>query len=680
MNAHMNGKKAPTESIGSARSMDSIISTEVLIIGFGFSVIPLIRELEKDGIDYFIVSNGESIWDNLERHERLDFDLVSSMHTTLYSFELVHREVIDRYLTSKEYLSFIRTYQAKYDKKLVKDWVTLLENRISHSIVHTQSGSVFHAKHLIISTAFKRKMNELLNAFDYSSAKNKTIAIMGMGDSFNLMVSKLIPYDNRIILITNGFILLDKLVFYDNVSYTLDQLEFHNVRHVCRLFYSKTFPIGLDFVVMCRKLFKFPPIKQIYSRYPLAVPTTTHINSKTYMHILQHSPVPNGLIVVKYWPIDSYQKLFDNDSLKQFIREGYLLNDVAFFLERGLVQLWPKRETIIDRKSRTIRWKDDEVNYDYIVDADHETPNLPEILASHGGSASRRYEYVYRHNFMGVVPKELRNIYFIGFTRPSTGGLNNIIEMQCLFTHKMISDSRFNHDIYATIEERIRRYNKYYYPFDITYSDHVVHYGFYTDDMARLMKLNLRLSDCRSIRDLVVYFIFPNNAFKYRQTGPYKVGGVKEMIDRIYRNHNGFSLVLNYLLTYALLQLTAYLALATAYFRGNVPTIVVPFLFILILLNPVMGFAAANAVPRNAHINLVLLSALGLTAYVESPLVPVGSLLMAFALTYAFRKLGWTRVPFNDLKNKRDSKYQQFFERYCAAVKQAFLERESRRT
>src|SRR5262245_8802567 len=133
-------------STDSRQSVDSIISTEVLIIGFGFSVIPLIRELEKDGINYLIVSNGESIWDKLEKHGRLDFDLVSSMHTTLYSFELINREVADRYLTSNEYLSFIRTYQAKYDAKLVKDWVTLLENHTSHSIVHTKSGSVFHAK------------------------------------------------------------------------------------------------------------------------------------------------------------------------------------------------------------------------------------------------------------------------------------------------------------------------------------------------------------------------------------------------------------------------------------------------------------------------------------------------------------------------------------------------------
>src|SRR5713101_7470508 len=93
------------------KSDGKIISTEVLIIGFGFSAIPVIKELESDGINYAIVSNGEgSIWDKLEKYDRLDFDLVSSMHTSLYSFELVNRDAKDRYLTAKKYLAFIRKY------------------------------------------------------------------------------------------------------------------------------------------------------------------------------------------------------------------------------------------------------------------------------------------------------------------------------------------------------------------------------------------------------------------------------------------------------------------------------------------------------------------------------------------------------------------------------------------
>ena len=247
----MDEKKRATGSPHSERSGAQTISTEVLIIGFGFSAIPLIRELEKDGVGYLVISSGESIWDKLEKHGRLDFDLVSSMHTSLYSFELVNRDAEDRYLTSKEYLSFIRKYLTQYSSKVIKDWVTLVENYSSHSIVRTQNGRIFEAKHLIVSTAFKRKMNQLLNEFDYASAKNKTIAMTAMGDSINLMISKLIPYNNRIVLITNGFWLLDKLSFYDGTSYTLDQLEYHNIRRVSHLLYAKTIVTGLQFVLMC---------------------------------------------------------------------------------------------------------------------------------------------------------------------------------------------------------------------------------------------------------------------------------------------------------------------------------------------------------------------------------------------------------------------------------------------
>src|SRR5262249_48335564 len=107
------------------RSEEKITRTEVLIIGFGLSAIPLIRELENDGIDYAVVSHGESIWDRLERHGRLDFDMVSSMHSSVYSFELVNRDTRDRYLPSKGVLSFIREYMARYGAKVIDDWVTL---------------------------------------------------------------------------------------------------------------------------------------------------------------------------------------------------------------------------------------------------------------------------------------------------------------------------------------------------------------------------------------------------------------------------------------------------------------------------------------------------------------------------------------------------------------------------
>ena len=350
----MDARKRAPGSTHRDKSAPEIISTEVLIIGFGFSAIPLIRELESDGIDYVVVSSGESIWDKLERHGRSDFDMVSSMHTSLYSFELVNRDAKDRYLPSKEFQSFIKTYLTQYSSKVIEDWVTLVENYSSHSIVRTRSGRVFEAKHLVVSTAFKRKMNQLLNEFDYDSARNQTIAITAMGDSVNLIISKLIAYNNRIVLITNGFMLLDKLSFYNDISYTLDQLEYHNVRRVSHLLYRKTIGLGICVGLskaVCEKIANFLPIDNVYLKHPLSM-RRVKIDFKNLWS--RQSPVPNGIIAIKYWPIDSYQKLFDNDSLKQFIRDGYLLNDIAFFLEQGLVELWPRQGTVIDREENTI--------------------------------------------------------------------------------------------------------------------------------------------------------------------------------------------------------------------------------------------------------------------------------------------------------------------------------------
>jgi hypothetical protein len=664
-----------TRPVHDESSNEKTIATEVLIIGFGFSAIPLIRELESSGVDYVVVSDGEgSIWDRLERHGRLDFDLVSSVHTSLYSFELVNREVKDRYPTSREYGAFIKKYLTQYGAKVVRDWVTGVENHPSHSIVRTRDGRVFTTKHLVISTAFRRKMNRLLNEFDYASAKSQTIAITAMGDSVNLMISKLVPYDNRIILVTNGFMLLDKLSFYDDTSYTLDQLEYHNVRRLSSMLYRKTITTGLDFVVMCQKLFKFAGINHVYFKHPLAM--RRFIPKLRLKDFLPKSPVPNGIIAIKYWPIDSYQTLFDNDALEQSIGEGYLLNDVAYFLEQGVVELWPKEETVIDREAGTIRWKDKVVKCDHILDADYEIPNLPEIVVERAGSAQRKYEYVCRNAFMGVVPKELSNVYLIGYIRPTTGGLCNIAEMQCLLTHKLITDPGFHREIHDNLEDRLQKYDRHYRFWDEPKpTDHLVHYGFYTDDIARLIKINPRLSDCRSLKDLAMYFIFPNCAFKFRQSGPYKVDGVKEMVQQIYRNHKGFAVIIHYLLSYALLQLTAYVAVIVAYLQGGLSTLALPFLLLIVLLNPVTPFVAANGFGRNSYLNAILAGALALTAYVKTPWIPLASLAVVFALTYVFHRLGWTRAPFNDLKNKQNPEYREFFKRYCAAFKEVFSER-----
>jgi hypothetical protein len=250
--------------------------------------------------------------------------------------------------------------------------------------------------------------------------------------------------------------------------------------------------------------------------------------------------------------------------------------------------------------------------------------------------------------------------------------------MQCLLTHKLIKSASFHREIHENIDQRIREYNDYYYLMNTNgHTDHLVHYGFYTDDIARLMKINPRLSDCRSIKDLVIHFIFPNAAFKYRQSGRYKVEGVKEMVGQIYENHARFSSIVHYLLTYALLQLTAYVALILAYYQNEISAVSGLFLAALVLLNPVTSFVAAYAVPRNHYLNVFMAAALAPAIYYMDPIIPIVSLLVTFALTYVFRQLGWTRAPFNDLRNKKRPKYKEFFARYCNSFREVFSGRDS---
>jgi len=174
--------------------------------------------------------------------------------------------------------------------------------------------------------------------------------------------------------------------------------------------------------------------------------------------------------------------------------------------------------------------------------------------------------------------------------------------------------------------------------------------------------------------DVAIHFIFPNNAFKYRQSGPYKVEGVKEMVQQIYKDHKRFSAVSSYLLSYALLQLTAYVALILIYYRQSFPlsALAMPLLLATVLLNPITGFVAANGFGTHSYLNVILVTAVALAAYYHDPLIPVASLLMACAWTCVCRKLGLARVPFNDMRNKKSPKYSEFFRRYCVAFKKVF--------
>ena len=94
--------------------------TDVLLVGFGFSAIPLLRELDLSGVNYTIMSEQDgSIWASLSRSGGLDFDLVSSYYTSFYTFDLVEDFSEDRYPTAQEFYDMHRRYYRKYQDRIV---------------------------------------------------------------------------------------------------------------------------------------------------------------------------------------------------------------------------------------------------------------------------------------------------------------------------------------------------------------------------------------------------------------------------------------------------------------------------------------------------------------------------------------------------------------------------------
>jgi hypothetical protein len=111
------------------------------------------------------------------------------------------------------------------------------------------------------------------------------------------------------------------------------------------------------------------------------------------------------------------------------------------------------------------------------------------------------------------------------------------------------------------------------------------------------------------------------------------VEGVKEMVQRIYDDHKGFSVIVNYLLSYALLQSTAYLALILAYARQELSGITLAFLLIISAVESGHAVRGRQRIWAQFTSQCVMVAALGLAAYYGNPLVPVASLLAVFTLT-----------------------------------------------
>ena len=220
------------------------------------------------------------------------------------------------------------------------------------------------------------------------------------------------------------------------------------------------------------------------------------------------------------------------------------------WMHAGKVVVLPK-SIPLDLKNKTLTVSGVKIYFDHYVKGDVETPRLPPILID----GNINYRYMARECFMGVIPKDLSNVFLLGYMRPYSGGLANIVEMQALFIHKLVTNVDFNRRIQSTLDQRIAAYNMHYYARSLPSAyDHVVHYGFYTEDLARLLDIDIKLPKSPTLKELIFYYAFPNNAFKYRIKGDYAVKGLSRLIKKVNREYFSFIVPFAYLMSFSLVD------------------------------------------------------------------------------------------------------------------------------
>ncbi|NKB25281.1 MAG: hypothetical protein GKR87_13075 [Kiritimatiellae bacterium] len=217
---------------------------------------------------------------------------------------------------------------------------------------------------------------------------------------------------------------------------------------------------------------------------------------------------------------------------------------------------------------------------------------------------------------------------------------------------------------------KLKKYNIKHYPSDDHGpTDHLVGYGTFTEDVAKEMDLHVKLRDCRSIKDLVKYFIFPNNAFKYRQHGRYEVKGCKDLVDYIYKNHDGFKTMILYIGTFLAYHVLISSFIVRLYFDHSIRLIsLIGCLLAQYLLAPLFTpfayYFSANRYNtlRFAYLVVGALAVITLGSKLFLPIL--GAELVILFLVRQFKPEG-AQFLFRDLKTKK--KYQSFFKKYITA-------------
>jgi len=506
------------------------ISTTVCIVGGGFSTMPLIRELERSHTEYIVVDPGlPSIWDSMEKHQ-FDFDLVSNKTSSYYSFGLGSEYEGSYFPMGSEFLEFQRHWRSQlhHKSKFIADRVETIEHSSTGVTAFTAGGVEIRAEYCVAGTAFKRAIRSSLLSTDYMAIQNQTILFDGFGDSSKLMISRMLGRGNKFYILSDGFTMLQKnFVINDEVwEYS------HNMAEP----FDHILPIHERYLIQSGGRRSHP----LYAKQVFTDRTTDpwHPTGKGGGANWR----TNGQIVVKPWSIQAYKHTYPDPT--EEIKRGRLLDDIFFLMSTGEIQFMRRARCAHDKENKTVTNGKRSIKYDTVFTTDYESAALPKILICRGKKKTA-YQYSFKDCYMGVVPRLCDRVLLLGYTRPHFDGLCNIIEMQCLLAHHIITEPSFLEQLRPKIDDEIDKYNLIQYGTvdrkASAHADHLVMFSEYVRTLALIIGIPRFSGSLVTLpKELLTQWLLPDHTIKWRRFGKYAVENAESYCGSMMQHHGNY--------------------------------------------------------------------------------------------------------------------------------------------
>ncbi|CAE8720944.1 unnamed protein product [Polarella glacialis] len=528
-----------------------MVKCEVCIIGLGVSSLPLVKELEKSGTDYRVVSSDAfGVWQKLDAAGE-NFDLVTTIESTNYSWWSYDYDF--PFYTAKEYYAKLKAEltESIMAKVIFKAVGHIQQEATGYRVVDSAGTLLVSCSKLVHSIGFSPDQNLFSNLKVVAAAAGggKHFLVSGLSDTTNLYISRLICAGNRVTVTCQHFHVLDKIgTTHDNVGGPFDQYE--PFQHWA----DQTAPniTGILVPLPIRGAKVGSPnwlMGKVQSYVSDRVGLKEVVDLRKFDTEVQYcaqglvdpakTEVPGGLgLLVKQWPVDEYAKYYNDPSFQEWmLKSGVYLNDIYFFMQQGLVKVH-KRDEVQHLAGKRYLVAGEEVEFDEVLGCCEAKHKLLEVRGCR--------PFTYSEHLYGIWNRIHPNLFFLGTTRPYTGAFGCVSELSSLFVHRMLTNSSFQDFISKQFPSLMHRQRVTHHA-SVSDPDklHVQWAGMHCLRIAKTLGCDLSYREAGRLGLRVEQQTGPINALRCRITGPYALPGAAARYKRSCKKINTSFMSLN---------------------------------------------------------------------------------------------------------------------------------------